>query len=128
MHRPLPLKPVVRMPVTHHQLVEGRHSTCPNKKSRPTLGEGESYRYHSDLRSPWTQSLPFLAMQWKKKRAARRSQSSGTSKAVSSVCKQVILLSDPRCDSVPRQLLKTKLIEERFVLNAFLLDKQWPAP
>ena len=60
--------------------------------------------------------------------AARRSQSSGASKAVSSVCKQVILLSDPCCDSVPRQSVKAKLIEEGFVLNAFLLDKQWSAP
>ena len=40
---------------------------------------------------------------------------------------KVILLPDPNWASVPRHSTKASLIQDGFVVNAFLVDKQWTA-
>ena len=49
------------------------------------------------------------------------------SQATTTVAKQIILLPDPTWASVPRHSTKASLIEDGFVVNAFLVDKQWTA-
>lgn len=43
----------------------------------------------------------------------------------STVCKEVVLLPDPKRDKVVRQSSKAALIEQGFVLSAFVIDKSW---